>query len=333
MADFSTAFAAAIDCQPGPAVLQNKKFYAVLTRFSPQGAEEVEKVLFAATLFDRQLQEESRAFRQRKRKYIHILHANEEDRELLRTPSKNQWSGAQERSSEDRIQLAVDLLAAQKPETLLRLRKFFPFKTAASESVTPRKGSAPRLMPSSLPRIEPIRLNADDFVLVSDVEHGLIDPVNPAPTGYLVRPLYQLKPERQEQIREIAPASVIDLTGIPKEWVTFWNRLNCYGITTKGGLWLSGQNNIRELTAEITLAQILVVPKQFAVSGQLICHAIVSEPVAMVPLKNNYPGRLIVKVDSYEQFLPRCTNAPVLSELLNRRRPLHHSARCAICDL
>jgi hypothetical protein len=84
MADFSTAFAAAIDCQPGPAVLQNKKFYAVLTRFSPQGAEEVEKVLFAAALLDRQLQEELRGFRQRKLKLIHILHANEGDRELLR---------------------------------------------------------------------------------------------------------------------------------------------------------------------------------------------------------------------------------------------------------
>jgi hypothetical protein len=231
----------------------------------------------------------------------------------------------QEGSSGNRIQLAVDVLGAQKPETLLRLRNVFAITAKVSGSVTPRKPPAPSGASLSLPRIQLIRLNADDFVLASDLAQQAVRPVKSEPKGYRVRPLYRLRTERQEQIREIVSHSVIDLTGIPKEWMTSWDRLNCYGITTKGALYLTGENSIRELTAELTLAQILVAPKRFVVSGELVCNAIVSEPVARVSVKNYYPNHQTVTVDSYEEFIPLCTNEPVLSDLLDRDKPLHHS--------
>jgi hypothetical protein len=42
-------------------------------------------------------------------------------------------------------------------------------------------------------------------------------------------------------------------------------------------------------------------------------------------VKNYYPNHQTVTVDSYEEFIPLCTNEPVLSDLLDRVRPLHHS--------
>jgi hypothetical protein len=85
MADLSEAVAVVIGFRPGPAVLQNTGFAAALARFSPQGAEEIQKVRLAASLLDRQLLEEWRAFRQGKRREVQIQHTNENDRALLRT--------------------------------------------------------------------------------------------------------------------------------------------------------------------------------------------------------------------------------------------------------
>jgi hypothetical protein len=84
MEGFPMALAVAIGYRPRPAVLQNKGFAAALAKSSPEGAKEIQKVRLAASLLDRQLQDELRAFRQRKGKKIEIRHANQEDRELLR---------------------------------------------------------------------------------------------------------------------------------------------------------------------------------------------------------------------------------------------------------
>jgi hypothetical protein len=227
----------------------------------------------------------------------------------------------QEGSPKNRIQLGVDLLAAQKPETLLRLRQFFPVE-ASPEVIIPNR-PAPSQRSSLLPRIESIRLNADDFVFVSKVRELFGGLLGQEHEGDSIRPVYTLRSERQEEISKRASYSVIDLMGIPGEWLTWWEGLNCHGITTKGGLCLIGESRFRELTAEITLAQILVAPHQCAVTGQLFCNAIVSRPVGIVPLDNIDPHARTILFRSYSELLPYCKDKTVLNDLIQGGRSLY----------
>jgi hypothetical protein len=231
------------------------------------------------------------------------------------------FGGDQQGSPKNRIQLGVDLLAAQKPETLLRLQQFFPIE-ASSEAIIPNR-SAPSQRSSLLPRIESIRLNGNDFVLMPKVAETFGGLLSKEHEGDSIRPVYILRPERQEEIRERAPSSVIDLTGIPEEWLTWWEGLDCHGITTKGGLCLIGESRFRELTAEITLAQILVASHQCAVTGQLFCNAIVSRPVGIVPLDNIGPHARTILFRSYSELLPYCKDKTVLNDLIQGGRSLH----------
>jgi hypothetical protein len=213
----------------------------------------------------------------------------------------------QEGRPESRMQLAVDVLAAQKPETIEQLRRLFPINAAASK-LTPKKPAADQSrasgpLPARLPRIDRISLQADDFVAMPSVESFFSKLLSQEPDSRL-RPVYALKSERQAEIRERAPHSVIDLTSIPEEWLTWWEGLNCHGI--------------------ITLAQILVASNQCVVNGQLFCSAIVSRPVAVVPLADIAPAGQRIMYYSFERFLPYCKNRAVLRDLIERGRSLGH---------
>jgi hypothetical protein len=117
-------------------------FSTTLATFSHQGTEAIQQVRLAASLLDRQLQDELQAFRRRKWKDIHILHAKEEDHELLRTLKvlllERKLDAGQDLILQAAVRLALKLIDGWPKETFNELSQDRRLTKGSEESRSSR---------------------------------------------------------------------------------------------------------------------------------------------------------------------------------------------------